>query len=133
MYKVFFSNRLLKKSRNRNHNDDSPPKNNEINEGLNSLEPEIEINVHAADQNNGISEILNSLEPGTEINVHAADQTYYNALFLAFDRRTNKVSLLTDRFYKRGNRLTILELKDIISIDLPVSGDSAEKLDDEDE
>jgi hypothetical protein len=107
MYRVLFSHKPLKK--NRNYSDRFPETNSEVNE------------------------IVSNLEPETEINVQATDQTYYNALFLAFDHRTNKVSLLTDRFYKHGNRLTILECNDIIGIDLPVSDDSDEKSDNEDE
>jgi hypothetical protein len=155
MYRVFFSNKPLKK--NHNNADRFPETNSEvnkivsnleseteikvhtgdqndrINEIVNSLEPETEINVHAANQNDRINKIVNSLEPGTEINVYTADQTYYNALFLAFDSKTDKVSLLTDRFYKQGNHLTILEGKHIVSIDLPVSADFDEKPDLEDE
>ncbi len=131
MYRVFFSNKPLKK--NHNNADRFPETNSEVNKIVSNLESETEIKIHTGDQNDRINEIVNSLEPGTEINVYTADQTYYNALFLAFDSKTDKVSLLTDRFYKQGNHLTILEGKHIVSIDLPVSADFDEKPDLEDE
>jgi hypothetical protein len=84
-------------------------------------------------QHNSVHEMLRNLEPGTEVNVHAGEQTYYNAVFLAFDMNNNKASFLTDRFYKDGNRLTVLNSSDITSIDLPVSTNKDESVDNEDE
>ncbi|HZG61450.1 MAG TPA: hypothetical protein VEY68_13425 [Anoxybacillus sp.] len=84
-------------------------------------------------QHNRVYEILRNLEPETEVNVHVGEQTYYNAVFLAFDLNNNKASFLTDRFYKGGNRLTVLNISDITAIDLPMSTDKDESVDNEDE
>ncbi|WP_044748654.1 hypothetical protein [Bacillus alveayuensis] len=84
-------------------------------------------------QHNSVHEILRNLEPETEVNVHVGEQTYYNAVFLAFDMNNNQASFLTDRFYKNGNRLTVLNSNDITSIDLPVSANKGDSVDNEDE
>jgi hypothetical protein len=86
-------------------------------------------------ENHDVYNMLSELQPGTEINVHTKEQTYYNAAFLALDHQTKKVSILTDRFYKKGNYLTILNSSDITSIDLPVDSlvAASRELDHEDE
>ncbi|MFC0298898.1 hypothetical protein [Geobacillus jurassicus] len=66
-------------------------------------------------------EQLTTLPPNVEVNVHTANGTYYNALFLGFEPRTNNVSLLVDRFYKDGGRSLTIDAAAITSIDLPVS------------
>jgi hypothetical protein len=85
------------------------------------------------DQHNSVHEILRNLDPETEVNVHAGEQTYYNAVFLSFDMNNNKASFLTDRFYKDGNRLIVLNSSDITSIELPTSTNQNKSVDNEDE
>jgi len=80
-------------------------------------------------------EQLISLPPNTEVNVHTTHGTYYNALFLDFDPRTNTVSLLVDRFYEGEGRSLAFDAATITAIDLPASMRSASSTipDDEEE
>ncbi|QIZ66948.1 hypothetical protein [Geobacillus subterraneus] len=80
-------------------------------------------------------EQLTALPPNTEVNVHTANETYYNALFLDFEPRTNTVSLLVDRFYEDGGRPLSLNATAITAIDLPASmrPASSTNVDDEEE
>jgi hypothetical protein len=125
MNKIVFNRNFLKK-----HRRHQVEQHNNVHE---NLEPETEVNVHQVEQHNSIHEILRNLEPETEVNVHVGEQTYYNAIFLAFDMNNKKASFLTDRFYKNGNRLVVLNSSDITSIDLPVSTNKGKSVDNEDE
>ncbi|MED4972086.1 hypothetical protein RA955_06835 [Geobacillus proteiniphilus] len=78
-------------------------------------------------------EQLTALPPNVEINVHTANETHYNALFLGFEPRTNNVSLLVDRFYKDEGRSLTIDAATITAIDLPVSMRPASSVDPDDE
>ncbi|RAK15352.1 hypothetical protein B0I26_12244 [Anoxybacillus vitaminiphilus] len=124
MNKIVFSRNFIKKQHESRNN---------VHEILHNLEHETEGNVQPVKQHNSVHEILHNLQPETEVNVHVGEQTYDNAVFLAFDMNHNKASFLIDRFYKDGNRLTVLNSSDITSIDLPVSTNKDENADNEDE
>lgn len=72
-------------------------------------------------------DVLSALKQGSEVNVHTKDKTYYDAVFCELNLNKGIVILKLDQFYESGGYLTSIPVKEIISIDLPLSFQEALK------
>ena len=67
------------------------------------------------------TDLLSTLAPGSEVNVHIKDKTFYDAVFCELNMDKGLVILKLDPFYESGGYVTSIPIREIISMDFPLS------------